>query len=56
MAEATLRDATQPARRAVEGHELDFQPVPPEQLQPASRFAANFAGEHVAGTERDECA
>ena len=34
-----------------EGHELDFHPVPPNKLQPASRFAGNFAGEHVAGTE-----
>lgn len=30
---------------------LDFTPVPPHRLQPASRFAGNYAGEHVAGTE-----
>lgn len=30
---------------------LDFAPVPPHRLQPASRFAGNYAGEHVAGTE-----
>jgi NCS1 family nucleobase:cation symporter-1 len=27
------------------------KPVPPQDLQPARYFAANFAGEHVAGTE-----
>lgn len=30
---------------------LDYQAVPPNKLQPASYFAGNYAGEHVAGTE-----
>ena len=43
--------ATAPIQASGEGHDLDFHPVPPKKLQPASRFAGNFAGEHVAGTE-----
>jgi len=31
--------------------EFETRPVAPEQLQPARRFAASYAGEHVAGTE-----
>src|SRR5690606_27484362 len=31
--------------------EFEMVPVKPEQLAPARRFAAGFAGEHVAGTE-----
>ena len=31
--------------------EFETKPVTPEQLQPARRFAASYAGEHVAGTE-----
>ena len=34
-----------------EGSHLDFNPVPPEELEPAHYFAGNYAGEHVAGTE-----
>lgn len=32
-------------------HRLDHAPVPPDRLQPGSRFAGAYAGEHVAGTE-----
>jgi NCS1 family nucleobase:cation symporter-1 len=31
--------------------EFETRPVAPEQLQKARRFAASYAGEHVAGTE-----
>ena len=31
--------------------EFETQPVPPEKLQAARKFAASYAGEHVAGTE-----
>jgi cytosine permease len=31
--------------------EFEREPVSPQELQPARYFAANFAGEHVAGTE-----
>ena len=31
--------------------EFETKPVAPEQLQEARRFAASYAGEHVAGTE-----
>ena len=40
-----------PAREADSEAGLDFAPVPPWRLQPASRFAGTYAGEHVAGTE-----
>ena len=29
----------------------DFSPITPDKLQPGKKFAANYAGEHVAGTE-----
>lgn len=29
----------------------DFTPITPDKLQPGKKFAANYAGEHVAGTE-----
>jgi len=29
----------------------DFSPISPDKLQPGKKFAANYAGEHVAGTE-----
>ena len=29
----------------------DFLPVSPNKLQSGKKFAANYAGEHVAGTE-----
>lgn len=32
-------------------YEFEREPIPPEKLQPARRFAALLAGEHVAGTE-----
>lgn len=32
-------------------YEFDREPVTPDKLQPARRFAALFAGEHVAATE-----
>ncbi|TXS90270.1 nucleoside transporter [Parahaliea maris] len=32
-------------------NEFERTPVTPERLQPARYFAANYAGEHVAGTE-----
>lgn len=31
--------------------EFEMQPVAPQQLQEARKFAASYAGEHVAGTE-----
>jgi NCS1 family nucleobase:cation symporter-1 len=46
-----MRRQASPASEVGEDHSLDFSPVPPEKLQPASRFAGNYAGEHVAGTE-----
>ena len=29
----------------------DFSPITPDKLQSGKKFAANYAGEHVAGTE-----
>jgi len=44
---------TQLAKAANSGESGDFDrnPIPPQKLQPASYFAGNYAGEHVAGTE-----
>ncbi|GAB3272626.1 nucleoside transporter [Parahaliea aestuarii] len=35
----------------MDNNEFERSPVTPERLQPARHFAANYAGEHVAGTE-----
>lgn len=35
----------------MQASEFDRQPVAPERLEPARRFAGSYAGEHVAGTE-----
>ncbi|WP_116364092.1 nucleoside transporter [Parahaliea mediterranea] len=35
----------------MDNNEFERSPVSPDRLQPARHFAANYAGEHVAGTE-----
>ena len=48
---ATTQGEGGPLARETTGEGYEDGPLPPHQLQPASYFAGNYAGEHVAGTE-----